>query len=60
MRHFNKHRFMFVLVCILLGGLLSAGLLTAQETRGSIVGKVTDQSSAVVPKATVVVTNTAW
>jgi hypothetical protein len=39
--------------------LLSAGFLSAQETRGSIVGRVTDQSGAVIPHATVVVTNKA-
>ena len=40
-------------------GLLMAGIAWAQETRGSIVGKVTDPSGAVIPGATVVVTNTA-
>jgi hypothetical protein len=59
MRHFYKNRFLFGLVCVLLWGLLSAGLLPAQETRGSIVGRVVDQSGAVIPNATVQVTNQA-
>src|SRR5208283_1280797 len=34
-------------------------LCLAQQSRGSITGKVTDAQNAVVPNATVVVTNTA-
>lgn len=47
-----------VLVC-LLASFLFAGLISAQETRGTIVGRITDPTGAVVPGATVVVTNTA-
>ena len=36
-----------------------AGQLAAQESRGTIMGTVTDASSAVVPGASVVVTNVA-
>src|SRR5579863_8506103 len=39
--------------------LLTAAICWPQDTRGSIVGKVTDPSGAVIPGATVVVTNTA-
>ncbi len=59
MRCNHKNRFVIGLACILLAGLLSASMLSAQETRGSIVGQVVDQSGGVVPKATVVVTNKA-
>ncbi len=40
-----------------LASLFIASLLPAQETRGSIVGTVTDPQGAVIPDATVVVTN---
>ena len=43
-----------ILVC-----LLSATVATAQETRGAIVGRITDPSGAVIPGASVVVTNAA-
>ncbi len=59
MRHFDKRRFMFVLVCIFLGGLLWTCLLTAQELRGKIVGRVVDPNNAAVPGATVQVTDVA-
>ena len=39
--------------------LLAASLSWSQDTRGSITGRVTDQSGAVIASATVVVTNTA-
>lgn len=59
MRHLYKYRFLIGTVCVLLLSLLAVGIAPAQETRGSIVGKVTDPSGGVVPKATVVVTNKA-
>ena len=40
-------------------GLPMAGFLRAQETRGCIVGKIVDQSGAVIPGATVDVINKA-
>jgi hypothetical protein len=43
-----------ILVC-----LLSASVATAQETHGAIVGRVADPTGAVIPGASVVVTNTA-
>jgi len=39
--------------------LLFAGMAWSQDTRGSIVGRVTDPSGAVVPNAQVIVTNAA-
>src|SRR5215831_328495 len=49
-------KLMAVLALTLLFG---AGILPAQETRGSIVGRVADPSGAMIPGATVVVTNSA-
>jgi hypothetical protein len=43
-----------ILVC-----LLSACVATAQETRGAIVGRVSDPSGALIPGASLVVTNAA-
>jgi hypothetical protein len=45
-----------VLVCALL---LLTGVMPGQDTRGTINGKITDPSGAVVPGASVVVTNVA-
>jgi carboxypeptidase family protein len=45
-------------LCILACALLFSGIVNAQETRGSILGTVTDSSGAVVSGATVIVTNT--
>ena len=39
--------------------LLVCGAVWSQDTRGSIVGRITDPSGAVVPGATIVVTNPA-
>src|SRR5690242_8452763 len=39
--------------------LLVCGAVWSQDTRGSIVGRITDASGAVVPGATIVVTNPA-
>ena len=50
----NKQTILCILVAVLF-----AGVLSAQETRGTIVGRVTDPSGGVVPGATVIVTNTA-
>ena len=47
----------FGLLCLTLSLFLAAGPATAQTTTGSIVGIVTDPSGAVVPGATVAVTN---
>ena len=49
-----------LLVCLSVVTLaaLTAATALAQETRGSITGKVTDPQAAVIPGATVVVTNT--
>ena len=46
------------LLCIFVA-VLFAGIVSAQETRGTIVGRITDPSGAVIPGATVTVTNTA-
>jgi hypothetical protein len=51
-----KHR-LFSLLAILL--LPAATIMWSQETRGTIVGRISDPSGAVVPSAQVVVTNTA-
>ena len=59
MRQFYKQRVLFGFVFVLLWGLLTSSLVLAQETRGSIVGKVVDQSGGVVAKATMIVTNKA-
>jgi hypothetical protein len=48
-----------VILSLILVFLLSACLATAQETRGAIVGRVSDPTGAVIPGASVVVTNTA-
>src|SRR5262249_12944101 len=45
--------FVFALALMLLTGIVG----WSQDTRGSIVGRITDPSGAVVPSATVVVTN---
>jgi hypothetical protein len=37
---------------------LASGIASAQEARGAITGRVTDPSGAVIPNATIVVTNT--
>jgi hypothetical protein len=42
-----------------LAALAGAGIALAQETRGTIVGRVTDASGAVIPGAQVLVTNKA-
>lgn len=47
--------FTFVLIALL----AAAGFCAAQEARGSIVGRVTDPSGAVIPAASVKITNTA-
>jgi Carboxypeptidase regulatory-like domain len=49
-----KKSMVFVLILLFL-----AGILPAQETRGTIVGRVADPSGAMIPGATVVVTNSA-
>jgi hypothetical protein len=46
-------------LAVILCGLLSPTVATAQEARGTITGKVVDASNAVVPGATVRITNTA-
>ena len=48
-----------VLLSLILVCLLSACVATAQETRGAIVGRVSDPTGAVIPGASVVVTNVA-
>ena len=55
----KTHRDAIRLVICMLAILLAAGRLPAQIDRSSISGTVTDPSGAVVPGATVVVTNTA-
>ncbi len=49
----------FAAVCVCVFALMTAFTCPAQESRGSITGKVTDPQNAVVPGASVVVTNTA-
>ncbi|MGA2769194.1 MAG: carboxypeptidase regulatory-like domain-containing protein [Bryobacteraceae bacterium] len=39
--------------------LFAGGVIRAQDTRGTITGRITDPSGAVIPSATVVVTNDA-
>jgi len=48
-----------VVLSLILVFLLSACVATAQETRGAIVGRVSDPTGAVIQGASVVVTNTA-
>src|SRR5215475_2725439 len=50
----SMKKLMAVLALTLLFG---AGLLPAQETRGTIVGRVADPSGAMIPGATIVVTS---
>ena len=53
---------MRILVCLALGVMATGpadGVLSAQVLYGSIVGTLTDQTGAVVPKAVVTVTNTS-
>lgn len=58
MQSISRHSARFLLaICIAM--LLSQASLLAQEARGSIVGKVTDPTGAVVPGATVQVINKA-
>jgi Carboxypeptidase regulatory-like domain/TonB dependent receptor len=51
---FNLRQGLFILACVF----LASNIVNAQETRGSILGTVTDSSGAVVSGATVIVTNT--
>jgi carboxypeptidase family protein len=53
--HLARSRALPVAVALLAGGFCCR----AQESRGSITGKITDPQNAVVPKAGVIVTNTA-
>ena len=48
-----------VFLSLILVILLSACVATAQETRGAIVGRVSDPTGAVIQGASVVVTNAA-
>lgn len=50
-----RNRLLLIFVALL----ALAAALSGQETRGTIVGRVSDPSGAVIPGATVVVTNTA-
>src|SRR5437762_13741215 len=43
--------------CICISFLIAFAIASAQTTTGSIVGKVTDSSGAIVPNAAVTVTN---
>jgi hypothetical protein len=52
-----RSHFTWTGVCLL--ALFAAFNCNAQESRGSITGKVTDPQNAVVPGASIVVTNTA-
>ncbi len=52
------NRTLSVVVCILILMFLAVGASVAQETRGSITGKVTDPQAALIPGANVTVTNT--
>ena len=47
----------FSLIALL--ALFAGGVIRAQDTRGTITGRITDPSGAVIPSATVVVTNDA-
>src|SRR3954447_23587274 len=47
------------LLAVSMLALLCCGAGWSQDTRGSIVGRITDPSGAVVPGATVVITNPA-
>ena len=46
------------ILAIVMGGLLFLATVQAQSDRGTITGTVTDQAGAVVPAATVAITNT--
>ena len=54
--HFTQNRALWLGVALLLS---ISTVCLAQESRGSITGKVVDPQNSVVPGATVVVTNTA-
>src|SRR5450631_3292269 len=49
---------LFALPTLLVALLLSSAFTFAQETTGTILGTVTDSSGAVIPNATVTLTNT--
>src|SRR5262245_6596651 len=51
---YGRLRFAFLSLCVVL---LSAHVASAQLDRGGIVGIVTDESQAVLPGATVAITN---
>ena len=57
----SKRPGVYTFVFALLGLIVTAGAVSAQvsSTTAAIVGTVTDQANAVVPKATVTVKNTA-
>ncbi len=48
-----------ILSLIALLALFAGGVIWAQDSRGTIMGRITDPSGAVIPAATVVVTNDA-
>jgi hypothetical protein len=51
----NRNR--LVVSCVLLGLMFLSGPAYPQSASGTITGQVSDQSGAVIPKVTVVVTN---
>ena len=48
-----------ILSLIALLALFASGVIWAQDSRGTLTGRITDPSGAVIPGATVVVTNDA-
>ncbi len=57
MQFLSKHRFLFAVATALTLGTL-CGSARAQEFRATLTGHVTDKTGAVIPNATVTVTNT--
>src|SRR5579872_4593368 len=53
------YRSVWLVTAMLLLAALAGGVLWAQDARGTITGRITDPSGAVIPNATVLVTNEA-
>ena len=57
--HKSCHPWFFIVITLAVWSLLCTASMSAQEARGTIAGKVFDPTKAVVPGATVTITNVA-